>query len=37
MTDGQRLAWLMIAHEVGVRARRTYVLRTIDEDVFTEG
>ena len=37
LIDGQRLARLMIAHEVGVRARRTYVLRSVDEDCFIEG
>ena len=37
LIEGQRLARLMIAHEVGVRARRTYVLRSVDEDYFIEG
>ena len=36
LIDGQRLARLMIAHEIGVRARRTYVLRSVDEDYFAE-
>lgn len=36
LVNGDRLARLMIAHEVGVRARQTYVLRTIDEDYFAE-
>jgi restriction endonuclease Mrr len=26
----------MIRHEVGVRARRTYVVRSVDEDYFAE-
>lgn len=30
------LARLMIQHEVGVRARKTYVLRSVDEDYFTD-
>lgn len=34
LIDGQKLARLMIKHEVGVRARRTYVVRSIDEDYF---
>jgi restriction system protein len=34
LIDGQRLAQLMIDYEVGVRARRTYVVRSIDEDYF---
>jgi restriction system protein len=36
LINGDRLARLMIAHEVGVRARKTYVLRSVDEDYFTE-
>lgn len=36
LIDGQRLARLMIAHEIGVRARHTYVLRSVDEDYFIE-
>ncbi len=34
LIDGRRLASLMIDHEVGVRARRTVVVRSIDEDYF---
>ncbi len=34
LINGDRLARLMIAHEVGVRARKTYVLRSVDEDYF---
>ncbi|HLS19314.1 MAG TPA: restriction endonuclease, partial [Paracoccaceae bacterium] len=34
LIDGQRLARLMIANEVGVRARQVYVLRSVDEDYF---
>lgn len=36
LINGDRLARLMIQHEVGVRARRTYVLRSVDEDYFAE-
>lgn len=36
LINGQRLARLMIAYEIGVRARQTYVLRSIDEDYFIE-
>lgn len=37
LIDGERLARLLIQHEVGVRARKTYVLRSVDEDRFIEG
>jgi len=36
LINGERLARLMIQHEVGVRARQTYVLRSIDEDYFAD-
>jgi restriction system protein len=36
LINGDRLARLMISHEVGVRARKTYVLRSVDEDYFAE-
>lgn len=36
LINGDRLARLMIKHEVGVRARRTYVLRSVDEDYFSD-
>ena len=36
LINGDRLARLMIQYEVGVRARKTYVLRSVDEDYFTE-
>ncbi|MCB1312630.1 MAG: restriction endonuclease [Sedimentitalea sp.] len=36
LINGDRLARLMIKHEVGVRARKTYVLRSVDEDYFSE-
>ena len=36
LINGDRLARLMIQHEVGVRARKTYVLRSVDEDYFTD-
>ena len=35
LINGDRLARLMIQHEVGVRARKAYVLRSIDEDYFS--
>jgi len=35
LINGDRLARLMIQHEVGVRARKTYVLRSVDEDYFS--
>jgi len=34
LIDGQQLAQFMIDYEVGVRARKTYVIRSIDEDYF---
>jgi restriction system protein len=36
LVNGDRLARLMIQHEVGVRARKTYVLRSVDEDYFSD-
>ncbi|MFT4959237.1 MAG: restriction system protein [Paracoccaceae bacterium] len=36
LINGQDLARLMIKHEVGVRARETYVLRSVDEDYFSD-
>ena len=36
LINGQRLAGLLIRHEVGVRARRIYVLRSVDEDYFSD-
>lgn len=36
LINGDRLARLMIQHEVGVRARKAYVLRSIDEDYFSD-
>lgn len=36
LINGERSARLMIQHEVGVRARKTYVLRSVDEDYFSE-
>ena len=35
LINGEQLAQLMINHEVGVRIRTTYFVRTIDEDYFT--
>lgn len=34
LINGRKLTDLMIAYEVGVRARQTYVLRGVDEDYF---
>jgi restriction system protein len=34
LINGELLARLMIQHEVGVRARKTYVVRSVDEDYF---
>jgi restriction system protein len=36
LVNGTQLARLMIRHEVGVRARKTYVLRSVDEDYFSD-
>ncbi len=36
LVNGHDLARLMIKHEVGVRARKSYVLRSVDEDYFSE-
>jgi restriction system protein len=36
LINGDRLARLMIAHEVGVRARQTFVIRSVDEDYFAD-
>lgn len=35
LINGDRLAKLMIKHEVGVRARTQYVIRSVDEDYFS--
>lgn len=37
LIDGQRLAELMIAHNVGVSTVSTYEVKKIDSDYFTEG
>jgi restriction system protein len=34
--DGQKLADLMIEHEVGVRIKRTLEIHRVDEDFFLE-
>jgi restriction system protein len=34
LINGELLSRLMIQHEVGVRARKTYVVRSVDEDYF---
>ena len=36
LINGDRLARLMITSEIGVRARKSYVLRSVDEDYFSE-
>lgn len=36
LINGDRLARLLIQHDVGVRPRKTYVIRSIDEDYFSE-
>ena len=36
LIDGKRLATLMIRHNVGVRIKNTYELKTLDEDYFLE-
>lgn len=36
LINGTELARLLIAHEIGVRARKTYVLRSVDEDYFID-
>lgn len=36
LINGQRLSGLMIQYGVGVRARSTYVINTVDEDYFSE-
>lgn len=35
LINGQMLAKLMIQHGVGVRARATYVISSVDEDYFS--
>ena len=36
LIDGQRLAYLMIEHNVGVRVSRTIDFKRLDEDFFSE-
>lgn len=36
LIDGDELARLMIKHDVGVRARITYEIKSVDEDYFVE-
>lgn len=36
LINGERLARLMIQYEVGVRARRSFVIRSVDEDYFAD-
>lgn len=36
LIDGIRLARLMIQHDVGVRTRQTYAVKTVDEDYFAD-
>ncbi|MBZ4024070.1 hypothetical protein CKO11_16605 [Rhodobacter sp. TJ_12] len=37
LINGQQLAGLMIQYGVGVRARSTYTINSVDEDYFAEG
>jgi restriction system protein len=37
LTDGERLAGLMIRHNVGVRVDETLYLKKMDEDFFVDG
>lgn len=36
LINGDRLARLMIQHDVGVRPRKVYILRSVDEDYFSD-
>lgn len=36
LINGQELAGLMIRYDIGVRARTTYVIKSVDEDYFGE-
>ena len=36
LINGDRLARLMIQHDVGARPRKTYILRSVDEDYFSD-
>lgn len=36
LIDGNKLAQLMIEHDVGVTPKETYILKTIDSDYFLE-
>lgn len=36
LINGARLAQFMIAHGVGVRTRKTYAIRSVDEDYFSD-
>jgi restriction system protein len=37
LIDGDELARLMIEHEVGVRVKETYKLKSLDEEYFSGG
>ena len=37
LIDGQRLAELMIEHDIGVTTTRTIAIKRIDSDYFEEG
>lgn len=37
LINGNKLAQLMLEHDVGVRTRSTYKIKSIDEDYFSEG
>ena len=36
LVDGQKLAQLMIEHEVGVSVQKTYQIKRIDSDYFSD-
>jgi restriction system protein len=36
LINGEQLARLMIQHGVGVRVRKTYLIRSVDEDYFSD-
>lgn len=37
LINGQELARMMIRYDIGVRARMTYVIKSVDEDYFGDG
>ncbi|MBM3606718.1 MAG: restriction endonuclease [Alphaproteobacteria bacterium] len=36
LINGQRLAHLVVGYSVGVRARQTYLIQSVDEDYFAD-